>query len=377
MKYIFISDVHIGNNSSTNWYQSSEHEVYLKAMLQYIQANSKEIQDVIMLGDWLDLWMYTPNMHIPASTEEIINKNLGIFTKQSDGDFITCMDKIQGNLCYIPGNHDMTVDFDEFNNYMKLQSENNKQMIYFDRIYGQDGIYAEHGHYYDLLCHPDNNGDNKYKPLPIAYFISRIVALYCEQQLQKYNKQNSAQLIDQGYPNKERIIRTIINELKDDYGSFARILMLNLADLVDYKNLNEFIFAMPDGTSISAADIEKLYPDIIRSIDDVIELLMVDINNSLDDYGTSLCNKSYNKVKNKVVIMGHTHVPVLKKHSILGLDQTIYVNSGFLCPAIPDISRGKMMTFIEVEKSGAGFIVQVKKVNYPDTNIVTIMKNKC
>lgn len=377
MRYIFISDVHIGTNTPENWYQSSAHESYLKAILQYIQTNSNEIQDVVILGDWLELWMYTPEPQISASLNEIINSNPGIFTKQADGDFITCMDSIQGNLCYVHGNHDMTIDFDELNNYIKLQSDTNKQIVCLDRIYGNNGIYAEHGHYYDLLCQPDNNDSNIYKPLPIGYFISRVAALWCEQKLQKDNKQNSAELLNQGYPDKESIIKTIISTIKDDYGSFAHILMINLANLVGYNNPKDLIFTIPDGTSISAAEIENLFPSVIKSIDDVVELLLVNINNSLDDYGKALCNESYNKIKNKVVVMGHTHSPVLKEHSFLGFDKAIYVNSGFLCPSIPDMGNGKIMTFVEVEENQSGFIVRLKKVDYPDTTITTLIESSC
>ncbi|MDT8718016.1 metallophosphoesterase [Clostridium sp. 19966] len=369
MKFIFISDIHIGTNYPENWYQKSVHQKYLKAILQYIQTNAQEIQDVIMLGDCFDSWMYTPQPQISATVTEIINNNLDVFTRQSDGDFITCMDSIQGNLCYVYGNHDMTIDFNKLNNYTKLQSNKSKQLVCLDRIYSKDGIYAEHGHYYDLFCKSNYDRTNKYQPLPIGYFISRAATLYCQQQLKKSGKNNSSQLDVHGDPGVFSILN--ISDLRFD-GTLAHIIMSTLSKLVGYDDLSKLIFTMPDGTSISAAEVEKLYPNIIKSLDDLTSLLMVNVNNSLNNQGANLCNTSYMGIRNKVVVMGHTHVPVLQKHSCFD-GEAIYVNSGFLCPAIPDMQKGGMMTFTEVEQNSSRFTVTVNKVNYPDGSITPLV----
>ncbi|MCR3759689.1 metallophosphoesterase [Clostridium felsineum] len=348
MKTIFISDTHIGQNTPENWYQKSVHEKYLKAILQYVQSNAEDIQDVVILGDWFDLWMYTPQPQISATLNNIINNNLNVFTKQSDGDFITCMDSIQGNLYYVHGNHDMNIDFNQVNKYFAPLSSKNKQVICTDRIYGKNGIYAEHGHYYDTLCKPYSGKTDKYKPLPIGYFISRIAAWWCEKQLKKTGKSNSSELQNQGNPSANDFLTIIFD---NDF----------------YK----IVFTMPDGTSIKRSEVLNLYPDLVTSWEAVTKLLTVDLNNCLDNYGANLCNDSYNGVKNKVVVMGHTHVPTMQQHL-----NSVYVNSGFMCPAVPDVSDGNMMmTFVEVDQNSSSYTVTIKKVNYPDTSIINY--NQC
>ncbi|ADL50710.1 metallophosphoesterase [Clostridium cellulovorans] len=372
MKYIFLSDVHIGENIPENWYQKSVHQVYLKAILQYIQANAQQIQDVVILGDWFDSWMYPPEPQISATVTEIINNNLEVFTVQDDGDFITCMDSIKGDLYYVRGNHDMTIDFNELNNYIKLHSKKNKQVVCLDEAYGVNGIYAEHGHYFDLLCKPDLGDKNLYKPLPIGYFVSRVSALYCQQKLQEAGNQNAAQLPGQGNPDMSSILKAIVSNYSGDYSNFANVIMSTLSNLVKCPDMTKLVFTMPDGTVINAADVAKMYPDILKNQQDLTSLLVVDADNSLDNNGENLCNSSYKGIKNRVVVMGHTHVDRLQSHYTLFNGKTIYVNSGFMCPAIPDISTGMVMTFTEVEQNGSTFTVRLKKVNYPGTSISTL-----
>lgn len=50
-KLIFISDIHIGHNIRTNWYQRSIHEPYLLAVLEYIINHADTVQELILLHD--------------------------------------------------------------------------------------------------------------------------------------------------------------------------------------------------------------------------------------------------------------------------------------------------------------------------------------
>jgi hypothetical protein len=44
-KIVVLSDVHIGTNVPTNWYQKSFHEPYLSAILDYVIDNADSIQE--------------------------------------------------------------------------------------------------------------------------------------------------------------------------------------------------------------------------------------------------------------------------------------------------------------------------------------------
>jgi len=57
----FVSDVHLGPNYSSNWYQTIVHGDYFKAVLRYIQDKKKKVGDVVILGDWFDFQVYDLN----------------------------------------------------------------------------------------------------------------------------------------------------------------------------------------------------------------------------------------------------------------------------------------------------------------------------
>jgi hypothetical protein len=70
MATVVISDIHIGNNSRTNWYQQTIHEKYLVTALDWIIAN-KEVLGLtkfLILGDLFDYWTYAPNVAPPYYT---------------------------------------------------------------------------------------------------------------------------------------------------------------------------------------------------------------------------------------------------------------------------------------------------------------------
>lgn len=59
-KTVFVSDLHIGTGAETNWYQKSVHEQLLKNFLRYLQADENHVDELVILGDWFDLWNYHP-----------------------------------------------------------------------------------------------------------------------------------------------------------------------------------------------------------------------------------------------------------------------------------------------------------------------------
>ena len=69
-----LSDIHIGDNSNTCWYQASVHEPYLVAALDFIADNAEMFQEVVLLGDLVDTWTYAPSV-TPPTMADIIAKN--------------------------------------------------------------------------------------------------------------------------------------------------------------------------------------------------------------------------------------------------------------------------------------------------------------
>jgi UDP-2,3-diacylglucosamine pyrophosphatase LpxH len=65
---VVLSDLHIGNNTNTCWYQASLHEKALVAVLRWIIARQSSVREVILLGDIFDVWSTRPRCSPRHST---------------------------------------------------------------------------------------------------------------------------------------------------------------------------------------------------------------------------------------------------------------------------------------------------------------------
>src|SRR4029079_17601135 len=75
---VVISDIHIGTNTKTCWYQKSVHEPYLATVFDYIVAHAEGVDapvtDLVILGDLFDFWTYPPDQR-PPTIDDIIAAN--------------------------------------------------------------------------------------------------------------------------------------------------------------------------------------------------------------------------------------------------------------------------------------------------------------
>ncbi|MDR1324630.1 MAG: metallophosphatase family protein [Treponema sp.] len=118
-------------------------------------------------------------------------------------------------------------------------------------------------------------------------------------------------------------------------------------------------FAMPDKKSIHAnKEVASFYPwmytsDIMNPFSaNGVAFFSADIGNSLNSAAYNLCDLD----KHNIVVFGHTHEPLLEKRSE---GQRIYANTGYLCPAIPDVQqKGALFSFVEIQKDGAAYTVR-------------------
>jgi DNA repair exonuclease SbcCD nuclease subunit len=184
-----LSDIHIGLNQRENWYQQKAHERYVQAILRYIAAKGKTVRDVVLLGDLFDTWEYASENSVPEPEvflQECIKANAPLFRPGNDGDFVSVLNAIGGDLWYINGNHDMSIPVGAVNKALNLTGKliqgNPDPLKNFVYPSSDPNIYAEHGHRFSLMCRPDKAGntDNGYYPLPLGYYVSRIVGTYCK-----------------------------------------------------------------------------------------------------------------------------------------------------------------------------------------------------
>lgn len=83
---IVLSDVLVGNNDNTVWYQKPIHEQYLVTALNCVvdfeSRQSGVIQEVVLLGDLIDTWTYPPPSAQPPSVADIIAANPTCWARQ-------------------------------------------------------------------------------------------------------------------------------------------------------------------------------------------------------------------------------------------------------------------------------------------------------
>lgn len=376
---VFLSDIHIGVNAQTNWYQKIVHQKYLKAILRYIQNRGAQIEDLVILGDWFDMWTYLPNGSLPT-IKEIFNKNKEIFTTtDNSGDFISCLDSIRGQFYYIRGNHDMRVSLDEVNAHFRPLSRYGREIrggISENNVYQSGKVYAEHGHLYSLFCRNDQNMTNRYRPLPLGYYISRTAALICKHKLVEQGLENAAMLPNFGGPVfnvvSELFSMPYILSLLKGKMTLAQAVLFDLVGLAGERYPINFVYAMEDWSQINAFDAAAMFPGLsVNKWNDFLGL-MVDVFNELDKQGEELTQQ------HRIVVLGHTHIPKIVQHHDLTkrnitITKSVYMNIGYLCACKPYLDSGRgQLTFAEVEKENGVHTLRLKKVDYPSTNIVTL-----
>lgn len=363
-KIMFISDVHMGTNEVWNWYQKKLHQDYVLAMLKH--AWQKDVNDVVLLGDFVDLWTTPPLESLPTF-EEVVKANQDVFK-----ELIDCANKIKGDVHYFNGNHDMAVSQEDIASIPKILNIHSDKSIKYggDSNYkvGHEGnILATHGHHFSLCNRQDSGGYGKNYPL--GHFITRLAALYAQQLVKKGRYNNAGEMPGNGSP-MDVVRKNVKKQLLIDECLKSPDLRVNLSDVLIYgiakplgltydsrflggevyndTTVKEVINKYKDMCSRytdSVSNIIKFINDIIKYIKkfkipvpDVLKfwdyeiagfsLLACDYEEALFPFAYALREMN----SSPVVIMGHTHHWIQHDWGLLprGID-TNYTNSGYNC----------------------------------------------
>ena len=400
-KLVFLSDIHVGTNQPVNWYQKELHEPYLQAALGHIHKTAAEIDELIVLGDMVDLWTYLPDRP-PASFKDVLSANpnlLGYGGPPGRGLLAQVLTALDGRMSFMNGNHDMTVTQADLDLIRGLQNQTMRRIesMTYSPKGGLGKVVCTHGHIFSVFCAPDPQG--LFGALPIGYFVTRLAAQWDHKQLTEHYPAGAtvADMPNTGTPtgwgfkkkNVERILDGVLNG--DD--GLAEVLFDVILGSDGKQQAQSFV--LPDGTvSANAYKLARTtysnayegwvkrasqYPDIFGdpTIDDPgpVALAEVDFEDSLLHFAKIL-GEQY-----KVVVMGHTHAPkdrIDYPWFIKKLGESLYVNCGFNCPSRPDMTgkNPKHPTFVElavdearkrctaqvrfVEKQGASYRVAEK-----------------
>ncbi|MGL5807153.1 MAG: metallophosphoesterase [Xenococcaceae cyanobacterium] len=357
-KIVVLSDIHIGTNTPTVWYQKDIHQPYLLNVLDWTIKNAESIQELIFLGDVVDFWTYPPNQE-PPSFDDIINANLDLFG--SEGKLSQVLTALQGNVTYVRGNHDITITQEDL---AKIQNPQGYKIKFSGDIYypiaDSKKIVCTHGHLYTMFNAPYESSNNPIAPLPLGQFITRAVAFMRQQKLQP--GQTVADLKDSGEPGYDSMVNGLLKSIldvirdkistgdnqqaRDTLSSLAKTILQTTANATGISQTQPIKLAGGKETTFQEA--EKIYENLFSewSAKNNSELtayksVMADMNGS---YMGWFAQKLAFEVGAELVVMGHTHTP------ISGLQDSLvnYINTGFSCPAKPDIGK-KHPSFVLID----------------------------
>ena len=351
-KTVVISDIHIGRNEATNWYQKDIHEPYLAYILEWILNNRAEVDELIVLGDFFDFWTCPPDEK-PPTVAQIVAANPNILGAK--GLVSEVLSALEGRVSYLHGNHDITTtqaDLNEIKNpkyTIKLQPD----------IYVRNNVVYTHGHLFTMFNAPDPN-----QPIPAGHFVTRAVSYYLKQK-----KEQAAQEPGFGVPNMGfGGLKTVLDKL-----SFPGILT-HLHDILDFSMTREFLTiiqnttGIPDdepivlegnlGTTTFAqvkVNYENLWSDWMHRYNagqGFIRGFMYAYKSAWADYDGSYLGWFAQQLAFQyvadLVVMGHTHIP----RAGLEGDIANYLNGGFECVPVPDMDSEKITYSIVTTENG-------------------------
>ena len=357
---VIISDIHIGSNYKTCWYQQSVHEPYMLALLDYILQNanngSDSIDRLIILGDLFDFWTYPPAM-VPPTITAILAANPALFGR--NGKLVQVVNALKGNVFYLHGNHDITLTQDDLN----LISNGQYHIQLLPDVYPDDsGILFTHGHLGTMFNAPDPRYPGQ---VPVGHFVTRAIAYMLDQTLQP--GQTAADLPDQGSPygpSLSSLIPGLEQYLTDP--SVTSVLLELISKTCGLDEFQPIKMADGEQTTMDAAKAkyDGLWTQWVKDNGGGVVGEIIAGKAAVADFKGAFmawfAQKFAFEKNSRGAVLGHTHVP--KE----GIAQSFcqYINSGFECPSVPDIAAGNThWNFTQVGSDGTMRLWQVAQVN--------------
>jgi UDP-2,3-diacylglucosamine pyrophosphatase LpxH len=330
---VALSDVHLGTLDPTVWYQPHLHEPYLVHLLDWVVGQADHILELVLLGDIVDFWTYPADVRPPAFAD-IAACHPAVFGL--DGALARVLDALDGQVTYVPGNHDQGISADEVAS-IRSRAGHHVRLVEEVPYLPVPGLALAHGHHDTLFNAPTTSGP--FAPLPLGYFVTRAVATRWAQGLAE--GQTVADLAGQGAPNGIDL-RSLIGVAS---GVGARSVAATLLDFVASATAMSPLtdIVLPDGSAATLLDARSAYEHTWTEWADAHgggvagqsaagRAVLADFDGT---YLGWFAQRMAFEHACDLVVMGHTHVP------IGGLDASLvnYINTGFDCPSEPDLAR--------------------------------------
>ncbi|MGN6871022.1 MAG: metallophosphoesterase [Solirubrobacteraceae bacterium] len=345
---VVLSDVHIGDNTRTCWYQTSHHEKALKAVLKWIIARQPTVREVILLGDIFDVWTYPPAVQ-PPSLDQIRAANPGLFDRS--GPFADLVKAFPNRVHLMLGNHDGTLssgDVDLLNPHLGGDVARG-EAIQFEpcpiRVIrsGTAATAFSHGHHWCMFNSPDPR--SPWAPLPLGHVVSRAIAHKWDRDLPA--GKTVADLPGHG---NEIVKAGVIKAMKldglwsvprDRPGIRAQLVTRLIAGLYQASGMTPTTpVKLPGGGVTTLQDAEVAFRDRWARWATEREIRDIDADRAAVadfrwEYLAWFAQRLAMQARADLVVFGHTHHAV--RH--LAKSPVDYVNNGYGCVAAPDSAK--------------------------------------
>lgn len=352
-KIVVISDLHMGNDLTY-----SENVKHLQRLEQFLNEvrSSATVKELVIGGDMFDEW-YIPtrvNTYGGGSQADFVRKtvaaNKGVFDILNG---IIKEGKIK--LTYIPGNHDM--GFTAENVALAMPGVNQARDpegkygvgTYCPEDYPQ--IAIEHGHRYDFFCAITPNANDQDAPgatLPPGYFFARIAANSFTDPttpekatkvplVTKNDGSNAEQNSKYNYYTLWKKVMEKVIYVKDNFAD--PIIKTNVGGYTKTYSINDIL---PQNSPTDGSIQMNLYNGLFTQANwDAREkynnvTVMTNIDQAIwGSFETAFIDEQSNlqyfqkkESKVRIVVFGHTHMPMIKSYKNAKNEDCLYVNSG-------------------------------------------------
>ncbi|MBE5969021.1 MAG: hypothetical protein E7242_02190 [Lachnospiraceae bacterium] len=175
MKTVIISDLHLGIDDK--YAETIKNRPLLVSFLEKL-INEKEIDELVINGDFFDQWVLPADYDCPEDTDAFYKacaKN-----NEEVMDAFKALMKAGIKLVYIPGNHDMTMSAETLDAILPgiVQAREGAGLGSY-RTGERGEVLIEHSHRYELFCAPDCLSNKEFMEygepiLPLGFFFSKI-----------------------------------------------------------------------------------------------------------------------------------------------------------------------------------------------------------
>jgi UDP-2,3-diacylglucosamine pyrophosphatase LpxH len=348
---VVLSDIHIGTNVPTCWYQAGVHFRRLAGVLDWIVARQASVREVIFLGDMFDFWTYEPSRP-PPLMRAIIDANPTLLGDR--GPLARLVKAFPGQVRLLPGNHDENLTRADIGllNASLTGSANTGIELVTDPgrlVVGASGARTlfEHGHRWCMFNAPDRK--SRWNQLPVGHFVSRGIAYRVAT---KDKGKTAAELPISGNGDMDLTGK----DFWAIWSKFRKRGDLNLvAELMQHVTRKTGLaqgapISMPGGSRSSLANASDVFRGLFADWERREGTWNAARAAAADATGDDLAWFALRQAllaHADLVVMGHTHTAI-KGLTVapLGVD---YVNSGFECVSLPDAAKGVEFTFTLVD----------------------------